>query len=391
MTKAVYPEVRLGATGDNRFDTGTDPEYPGAILSGAYSPQLKSHVAEIIGTLKRFDTAGNPAITYLSAWHDRQQEMWYEYASPRFTGLLQCRPQELPRQFRHSILERRVYRKLDRKRGVETQIIAHNEMHDARPNLRNEGKAKGLVEAIYKVRLPDDRAVWLKDQASVTFFETDDILLSCGCLTDVSKEMEAEAMLKRTETALQKANHQLQQLATMDGLTQIANRRRLDTWIGKEWRRLTREKTPLSVIMCDIDHFKQYNDTYGHQTGDDCLKRVARAIAHTARRSADLAARYGGEEFIIALPNTTVDGALQVAREIQEAVRELKLPHANSPVSPFVTLSMGLAAVVPDAAQTYGQLIAAADQALYEAKKKGRNRIVWMADGGWEELSAAQA
>ena len=380
----------MGATDENRFDTGIDPEYPGQILSGDYSPQLKSHVAEIIETLKRFDTVDNPAITYLSAWHDRQQEMWYEYASPRFTGLLQCRPQQLPQQFRSSILERRVYRKLDRKRGVETQIIAHSEMHDARPNLRNEGKAKGLVEAIYEVRLPDGPAVWLKDQAFVTFFETDGILLSCGCLTDVSKEMEAEAMLKRTETALQKANQQLQQLATMDGLTQIANRRRLDTWISREWRRLAREKAPLSVIMCDIDHFKQYNDTYGHQSGDDCLKRVAKAIANTARRSADLAARYGGEEFLIALPNTTEDGALQVAREVQEAVQELKLPHANSPVSPFVTLSMGIATAVPDANQTHGQLIAAADRALYEAKKKGRNRIVWMSDKTVAAASAEQ-
>ena len=378
-------------TRDSRFDTGTDPEYPGRILSGEYSPQLKSHVVEIIEALKRFDTVGNPAITYLSAWHDRKQEMWYEYSSPRFTGLLQCRPQQLSRQFRRSILERRVYRKLDQKRGVETQIIAHKEMRNARLNLRNEGKAKGLVEAIYKVRLPDGREGWLKDQAFVTFFEADGILLSCGCLTDVSKEMEAEAMLKRAEAALQKANQQLQQLATRDGLTQIANRRRLDAWISKEWRRLIREKAPLSVIMCDIDHFKRYNDTYGHQAGDDCLKRVAKAIAHTARRASDLAARYGGEEFLVALPNTTVDGAVQVAREIQEAVQELKLPHTNSPVSPFVTLSMGLAATVPDSAQTHGQLIAAADQALYEAKKTGRNRMAWMAEDRWEAVSADQA
>lgn len=378
----------MEATGDNQFDPGTDPEYPGRILSGEYSPQLNAHVAEIIEALKRFDTVGNPAISYLSAWHDRQQEMWYEYSSPRFTGLLQCRPQQLSRQFRRSILERRVYRKLDQKRGVETQIIAHQEMHNARLNLRNEGKAKGLVEAIYKVRLPDGREVWLKDQAFVTFFETDGILLSCGCLTDVSKEMEAEAMLKRAESALQKANQQLQQLATRDGLTKIANRRRLDAWISKEWRRLTREKAPLSVIMCDIDHFKRYNDTYGHQMGDDCLKQVAKAIAHTARRSADLAARYGGEEFLVALPNTTVDGAVQVAREIQAAVQALKRPHANSPASPFVTLSMGLAATVPDAGRTHGQLIEAADQALYEAKKKGRNRIFWMSDDRPAAVSA---
>lgn len=165
-------------------------------------------------------------------------------------------------------------------------------------------------------------------------------------------------------------------MATQDGLTQVANRRRLDAWLDTEWRRLAREKAPLSIIMCDIDYFKRYNDTYGHQAGDACLKRIAEAIAQTARRASDLVARYGGEEFLVALPHTTIDGAERVAQEIKDTVAQLKLPHASSPTSFVVTLSMGLASAIPTAKESVTVLIGNADQALYEAKKGGRDRFI---------------
>jgi diguanylate cyclase (GGDEF)-like protein len=188
--------------------------------------------------------------------------------------------------------------------------------------------------------------------------------------------MEAEEALKRTEKALQKANDKLQQLATMDGLTGIANRRRFDDQLKLEWRRLGRESAALSLILCDIDHFKLYNDTYGHQAGDDCLRTVARTMADTARRPADLVARYGGEEFAVILPNTDVEGALRVARDILEAVKGQELAHDSSPVGPFVTLSLGVAAMVPNPQLLPESLVDAADQALYEAKEQGRDRVV---------------
>ena len=354
----------------------TDLAYPGKILGGPYSSGLQSHVADCIGALKHLDRIGNPAITYISAWHDAEKAMWYEYLSPRFTGLLACNHKGFADRFRSSILERRVYKKTKNELRVETQIVTNGEILKSRNHLRSEGKAKGLVEAIYKVALPDDRNAWLKDQAVVESFEADGILLSSGCLTDVSKEMEAEAALKRTEAALQKANQQLQQLATRDGLTRIANRRRLDAWIDAEWRRLTRKQEPLSVIMCDIDYFKRYNDTYGHQAGDDCLKRIAKALSRTARRSSDLVARYGGEEFIVALPNTEISGAEMVARDIQARVSRLKIAHSDSPINAFVTLSIGIGTTIPDAERTPRHLIECADQALYDAKENGRNRIV---------------
>ncbi len=358
----------------------TAPVYAGRILGGPYSHQLQARIADCIKALRHLDSIGNPAITYISAWHDAQKGMWYEYLSPRFTGMFACEPKGFADHFRNSILERRVYKKTKDKLRIETQTVTNGEIHKSRSHLRDEGKAKGLVEAIYKVVLSDGRNAWLKDQAVVESFETDGILLSNGCLTDVSKEMEAEAALEQTETALQKANQQLKQLATQDGLTRIANRRRLDAWINAEWRRLTRRKEPLSVIMCDIDYFKRYNDTYGHQAGDDCLKRIAKTLSQTARRSSDLIARYGGEEFIVALPNTTITGAESVAQDIQDRVSRLELAHSDSPVSEHVTLSMGVATAIPDPDHTPRHLIEQADQALYEAKENGRDRIVLFSD-----------
>ncbi|WP_017658846.1 sensor domain-containing diguanylate cyclase [Baaleninema simplex] len=175
-------------------------------------------------------------------------------------------------------------------------------------------------------------------------------------------------------TRLKTANRELSELATRDGLTQVANRRRFDEYIAEEWKRLAREKSPLSLILLDIDFFKDYNDCYGHQAGDECLKRVAQALATTSRRPADLVARYGGEEFAIVLPNTDEAGAVYVAGMVRSILRRLHLPHERSPVQPFVTVSMGLATRVPFPEATPELLVAAADLALYRAKQKGRDR-----------------
>lgn len=181
---------------------------------------------------------------------------------------------------------------------------------------------------------------------------------------------------KHAEASIQEANAQLQKLATTDCLTQLLNRRRMDECLDLEWRRLARERLPLAFILCDVDFFKKFNDRYGHQAGDECLKAVAMAIRSQAQRPADLAARYGGEEFGVVLPNTTLDGALFVARDIREAVERLRIAHAESTVSPWVSLSLGVAATVPSEDATIAQLVQAADRALYEAKDGGRNRVV---------------
>ncbi len=181
------------------------------------------------------------------------------------------------------------------------------------------------------------------------------------------------------EDALHRVNKELAAIAYLDGLTQIANRRQFDDRLLQEWHRLQREKSPLSIIMCDVDYFKQYNDAYSHCGGDDCLKEVAKAIKASARRAADLTARYGGEEFVALLPNTPLTGALEVAKLIQAKVKSLQIPHAKSTVSEYVTLSFGVSSIIPTDASTPEELLLRADRALYQAKQAGRNQIVLFA------------
>ena len=171
------------------------------------------------------------------------------------------------------------------------------------------------------------------------------------------------------------ANQKLQELATTDGLTGIANRRQFDRVLMLEWRRLAREELPLSLIMLDIDFFKLYNEFYGHVGGDDCLRQVAGAIASSTKRAGDLGARYGGEEFAVVLPNTSAEGANAVARKIYDDIASLKLPHARSSIGSYVTLSCGIATVMPSPQESPDTLIRSADRALYQAKTEGKNRI----------------
>jgi diguanylate cyclase (GGDEF)-like protein len=181
---------------------------------------------------------------------------------------------------------------------------------------------------------------------------------------------------KKAEADLKQANLKLQRLATLDGLTQVANRRRFDEYLAQEWKRLLREQHPVSLILCDVDYFKQFNDHYGHQMGDECLQKVAQIMSQTIKRPADLVARYGGEEFAIIIPNTDAEGALMIAMMIQSEIKKLQIPHTKSTVSRYVTLSFGVASVIPDQAFSPENLIAKADEALYEAKQKGRDRVI---------------
>jgi diguanylate cyclase (GGDEF)-like protein/PAS domain S-box-containing protein len=178
-------------------------------------------------------------------------------------------------------------------------------------------------------------------------------------------------------TKLENLNQELSGMAWSDGLTQIANRRRFDQYLHTEWQRLVREQAPLTLILCDIDHFKLYNDYYGHLSGDLCLQEVARVIKQVTKRPADLAARYGGEELAVILPNTSLKGGIKVAQEIQRSIAKLAIPHIRSTVHAFITLSIGIATQVPRRGQPPEQIINQADQFLYEAKRTGRNRLCW--------------
>ena len=166
----------------------------------------------------------------------------------------------------------------------------------------------------------------------------------------------------------------LRNLSYKDGLTQVFNRRYFDEVLEKEWKKAARNSTTLSLLMLDIDHFKVYNDTYGHQQGDDCLKAVALSLNETVKRVGDLVSRYGGEEFTVILPETNEEGAISVAEKIRLNIEALMLPNINSGVKPFVTISAGIATIVPATLSSYEILINNADKALYKAKESGRNR-----------------
>jgi diguanylate cyclase (GGDEF)-like protein len=173
---------------------------------------------------------------------------------------------------------------------------------------------------------------------------------------------------------LKRSRDALERMARLDGLTGLANRRTFDDMLAREWRRLARVNHPLAVIMMDVDHFKEFNDTYGHGGGDDCLKQVAKAAAGALQRPADLVARYGGEEFVALLPDTTLDGALMVAEAIRAAVIALAIPHAASKAAAHITVSLGAACIVPQPDGKPELLLEAADLELYAAKSAGRNR-----------------
>lgn len=183
--------------------------------------------------------------------------------------------------------------------------------------------------------------------------------------------------LTESNNALERANAQLEELSKLDGLTKIANRRCFDEVLEQEWIRLRRTEGHLALILFDIDHFKDYNDHYGHLSGDDCLIQVARAAQVVLRRPTDVLARYGGEEFAVILPNTDEAGAIRVAELIQNAIQALQIPQAGQRRNqPFVTVSLGISSQVPVANNSPQDLIEAADQALYKAKSQGRNQWI---------------
>lgn len=264
--------------------------------------------------------------------------------------------------------------------GYESPEAAVNQIHDfaqqvffdqeqAEEFMFNIFEADQIIRFRSRLRRKDNSFIWALCYAKVTRSKAGRVNGFNGFSIDIS------AVVK-TEQALEAANEKLKVASIMDGLTQIPNRRFFDETLSKEWKRHARENKELAVILCDIDYFKPYNDTYGHQTGDKCLKEVACAIQASTLRPGDLAARYGGEEFVLILPNTNLEGAKGVAERVRKAVASLNIPHKGSVVAPYVTLSLGVAAVIPNQNGSAHSLVELADQALYKAKEGGRNQLI---------------
>ena len=214
------------------------------------------------------------------------------------------------------------------------------------------------------------------------------LAIDAGPIYDDHGKLIAVVETLRDMTEQKLAQMALQNLAARDGLTGIANRRAFDDRLQLEWLRSQREGMPLSLCLIDVDFFKRYNDNYGHQQGDECLRQVATTIAASLFRPGDLAARYGGEEFAVIMPNTKENGTLAVAERICERIRDIGLPHAHSDVAANVTVSIGTATMTPQPDQGFAELVAAADAALYAAKHAGRDRAC-AAPSGAEAASAA--
>jgi diguanylate cyclase (GGDEF)-like protein len=201
--------------------------------------------------------------------------------------------------------------------------------------------------------------------------------LHVGAIDYLTKPIRPPIVKARVRNHLELKRYRdfLENLSATDGLTGIFNRRRFDEALDREWRRARRSQTPLSLILTDIDLFKAYNDNYGHLAGDDCLRQLARTLSECLSRPTDLVSRYGGEEFACLLPDTDAAGAVQIANQIQGKMQHLNIPHGYSTVADHVTLSLGVATLIPRAGQPLFDLIRRADELLYAAKRNGRNQI----------------
>jgi two-component system chemotaxis family response regulator WspR len=228
------------------------------------------------------------------------------------------------------------------------------------PKLKAHGFAVGAND--YMVKLPDHLELLAR------------LRYHSAALISRQQRDEAFGALRESQRLLAEANVELKKMASVDGMTGIANRRQFDDTMQAEWQRGQREQQELTLLLCDVDCFKTYNDSYGHQAGDAALKAIAAVLASHLRRPADVAARYGGEEFAVILPATEAEGAQQVAESCRAGIEALALAHAGG-AGGVVTISIGIASVVPSPDSTLEALIAAADKALYSAKGAGRNRV----------------
>lgn len=224
-------------------------------------------------------------------------------------------------------------------------------------------------EADYRALTRDGRYVWIRDVVHVLRNAAGEVEALVGFMFDISER-------KQTEQQLLQLQKQLEELSYQDGLTGVANRRMFDNRLQMEWSNAQRNSLPLSLILLDIDYFKQYNDHYGHVRGDDCLKSVGQALSGAAVRPRDLLARYGGEEFVLLLPETDAQAAAQVAERCRQLIRGQNIQHAHSQVAPLLTISLGVGTLIPGPLDQPQAFLERVDRLLYKAKHQGRNQAV---------------
>jgi diguanylate cyclase (GGDEF)-like protein len=243
-------------------------------------------------------------------------------------------------------------------------------------------------EAVRKIRAIEAKGEWTPIILLTGMTEDEDLStgIKAGAddyltkpISPVVLEAKIHAMerIATMHDLLDKANQELARLSEEDALTGLANRRKFDDTLEKEWRRMSRTSSPLALILVDVDFFKPYNDGYGHQSGDACLKKITSTLSKCIRRPGDLVARYGGEEFGVILPETPLVGAMHVAELMCKTIEKLKIPHQHSQTADVVTISAGIAMIIPNKKLSPREFIKVADDNLYQAKHQGRNRVVW--------------
>lgn len=232
-----------------------------------------------------------------------------------------------------------------------------------------QSKAGVDHEADYRALCRNGEYVWIRDVVHVVRNADGSVDSLIGFMFDISER-------KRTEQKLIDMQKELEELSFKDGLTGVANRRRFDAIMELEWANARRNRQPLSLIMLDIDYFKQYNDHYGHLEGDQCLKQVARTLGAAATRARDFVARFGGEEFVLVLPETDESAALKLAERCRELISNERIAHLQSPIDALLTASMGVGTTIPAHGDELLSFVETVDKRLYQAKQLGRNTIV---------------
>lgn len=337
--------------------------YQGKILTGQYSERLMNRVREQIDMLQAFERSGTQIVPYICAWQSDKRVIWYEHTGKQFCELLQCDLNTLAETFRAAIIDQRVYRYTEVKHKVEEKIITRDELfQNSWKGLREEVEKTGEVDAVYQVSLGGDKTIWLKDQAIIESFEKDDICVSVGFLSNVTKEMELKDLFEK--------------IGYIDELTRLPKRHILDRIIEVNMSNLHRGNIEDFVLMMiDVDHFKKVNDTYGHLAGDYVLAQLAEMMTSTKRKHDEIG-RYGGEEFY-GVTIGTISLGLKFAERLRKKVAKGSFVYEGQKIP--ITISIGLASATQMAnpgSFSVDELIFMADKRLYSAKESGRNCVV---------------
>jgi diguanylate cyclase (GGDEF)-like protein len=355
----------------NQSIQASSNEYCGRILTGNFSESLKDYISECVNRFKSFDQAGTPAIPYISAWQENQNIIWYEFIGKRLIALLGCDYSNSHDIFRNSIIERHVYNHKNYNKGIKQNIIKSKMIKTRRHGLREEAKIKGTIEAVYKLCVDDDKTFWLKDQATIESFKADGINISLGCLTMVTKEMEAEEQLKHTQKALKRSRKKFREQSIRDNLTGLYNTRYLYKALSKLIANCSKNQS-FSLIFMDIDNFKDVVDTHGHLNASQALQEIASTIKNILQDPA-YAVAYGGDEFVVVLPGFAKPQATDIAETIRQRIKETNyLQKVGLKVR--VSASFGIS-TYPHDANTLSELLALADQAMFSVKERGKDSV----------------